>query len=115
VDLPPDEVGSASIDAVAAAARAISAALDEADVPKGPHTLEVSTPGAERELTEQRHFLRARTRLAAITLTSGESFVGRVQAVENGTVTLDVDDEERSVAITDIAAAKVQLEMKRKG
>ena len=37
----------------------MSAALDEADPVKGRYTLEVSTPGAERELSTPRHFRRA--------------------------------------------------------
>src|SRR5690606_30787530 len=62
VDLPDDQTGSATIDTVAQASRAISAALDEAGVPAGAHTLEVTTPGIDRPLTTPSHFKRARTR-----------------------------------------------------
>src|SRR5688572_6557441 len=66
LDLPDDAIGSASLDAIAAASRGIGAALDEANEPAGAYTLEVGTPGIDRPLTERRHFLRARTRTVAL-------------------------------------------------
>ena len=58
VDLP-DGPGELGLDALTEVSRAVSAALDEADPVKGRYTLEVSTPGAERELSTPRHFRRA--------------------------------------------------------
>ena len=54
VDLP-DGRGDVGVDDIAVAARAISEALDRADPIKGRYTLEVSSPGAERELSAPRH------------------------------------------------------------
>ncbi|GAV94220.1 YhbC family protein [Actinomyces denticolens] len=49
VDLP-DGPGDLDLDRIGEATAALSAALDDADPVKGQYTLEVSTPGAEREL-----------------------------------------------------------------
>ena len=51
IDLP-DGPGDLDLDRIGEATAAISAALDDADPVKGQYTLEVSTPGAERELRD---------------------------------------------------------------
>lgn len=58
VDLP-DGPGGVTSDQLADATRAVSAALDELDPFPGQYTLEVTTPGIDRPLTEPRHFRRA--------------------------------------------------------
>ncbi|WP_062072855.1 ribosome maturation factor RimP [Demequina sediminicola] len=112
VDLPETEVGSADLDAVAAASRAIGKALDDANVPSTPYVLEVSTPGADRPLTERKHFARARTRLVELTV-GDETLTGRVSDVTDTAVVLDIADASREVALADITQAKVVVELKR--
>jgi ribosome maturation factor RimP len=51
-----DRPGGASLDEVAAATRAVSRALDEHDPIDGRYTLEVSTPGLERNLRTPAHY-----------------------------------------------------------
>ncbi|MES1171210.1 MAG: ribosome maturation factor RimP [Actinomycetota bacterium] len=111
VDLPDDELGSASIDAIAAALRAIGAALDEANVPATAYTLEVGTPGLSRPLTERRHFLRARTRLVALDLTDGTIVKGRLTEVDGDTAILD--DEQR-VPLETIVVGSIEVDFKDK-
>jgi ribosome maturation factor RimP len=113
LDLPETEVGSASLDAIAVASRAIGKALDEADVPKTEYTLEISTPGTDRPLTERRHFLRARTRLVTLDLAEGATATGRIVDVEGDDVVLDVDGERTAYALSDIADGRIEIEMKK--
>jgi ribosome maturation factor RimP len=47
-----DKQGGVGLDEIAEAARYVSAALDEADVPSGRYTLEVSSPGIDRPLRD---------------------------------------------------------------
>lgn len=70
VDAP---VGAEDIDSdtLASVSRAVSKALDEADPIDGEYLLEVSTPGAERELTKVGHWLRQIGRLVRIKLRAG--------------------------------------------
>jgi len=110
LDLPEDQIGSASLDAIADASRAIGAALDDADVPPHAYTLEVSTPGTSRPLTERRHFLRARTRLVTLELADGATEKGRLTEVEGDDVVLD---GERRVPLADITRGAIELELKR--
>lgn len=112
LDLPETEVGSADLDRIADASRAIGAALDEANVPENPYVLEVSTPGTSRPLTERRHYMRARTRLVALTLGEG-TLTGRLREVEGDELVLDVDGEERRVPLAEVRKGRIEVEMKR--
>ena len=59
VDLSADHAEPVSSQAIAEATRTISALLDEIEVwGEHPYTLEVSSPGAERPLTQPRQFRR---------------------------------------------------------
>ncbi len=113
VDLPDDAIGAAELDTVAEASRAIGAALDEAGVPAGAYTLEVSTPGTDRILTERRHFLRARTRLVELDLTDGTETIGRLSDLVEDTLVLDNDGVEVRIALADVTRGRVQVEFKK--
>lgn len=112
VDLPEDAEGSADLDAIAEASRAIGAALDEANVPAGAYVLEVSTPGTDRPLTERRHFARARTRKVSVTLKQGGPVEGRVLAVGDEGVTLEgaTEGEKTTLDWDDIVRGTIVLE-----
>jgi ribosome maturation factor RimP len=57
-----DREGGIDLEAVTAATRALSRALDEADPFEGAYTLEVSSPGLERPLRTPEHFIAARAK-----------------------------------------------------
>ncbi len=109
VDLPDDEIGSASLDAIAAASRGISKALDEANVPADAYTLEISTPGISRPLTERRHFLRARTRLVSLDVSDGTIVKGRLTEVDGDEVVLD---GERRIPLASVVIGAIDLDFK---
>lgn len=114
VDLPDDAVGAVSSDALAAVSRAVSAAMDAVDGVLGdrPYVLEVGSPGVSRPLTERRHWSRARTRLVAVPV-AGVATTGRVVAVDDDGVLLDVDGEQRRAAWEDLGTGRVQVEFGR--
>jgi len=109
VDLPDDEVGSASLDAIAEASRAIGAALDEANVPPQAYVLEVSTPGISRPLTERRHFLRARTRMVSLDLNDGTVTKGRLTDIDGDEAVLD---GERRIPLASIVVGSIEVDFK---
>lgn len=113
VDLPETEVGSADLDAVAEASRAIGAALDDANVPSTPYTLEVSTPGTDRPLTERRHFMRARTRKVVVQLAGGDEREGRLADVDQDSLVLTTKGGEERVALADVTQGRIVVELKR--
>ena len=86
-----------SLDDAATISRELSAALDTVAVMGDfPYTLEVSSPGVDRPLTDHRHWRRAVGRLVQVTVTdsSGARPVsGRITAADADGVTLDVDGD----------------------
>ena len=113
VDLPDSELGSAHLDRVAEASRSIGQALDEANVPSTPYTLEVSTPGTDRALTQVRHFLRARTRKVTLEMSDATTVTGRLTEVADGQLKLDVDGASRTIALDDVERGQIQVELRR--
>ncbi len=111
-----DRDGGIDLDAVAEISRAVSDALDS-DTPGGrdfaaPFVLEVSSPGVDRPLTEQRHWRRAVGRL--VQTTAGQQPVtGRVLAVSEAAVSLDVTGAVRELAWGELGPGKVQVEFAR--
>ena len=117
LDLPEDAQGSLDLDTVAEVSRPISTALDAVEALHGAYTLEVSTPGTDRPLTEPRHFKRARGRVVHLALADGGTVEGRLRAVDDA-LHLDVPGkrgavDERSVPLADVVRGQVQVELKR--
>jgi len=122
IDLGDDAVGGLDLDRLAEVAREVSDALDETSPVNGEYTLEVSTPGTSRPLTELRHFKRARTRLVRLTLAGGAAVFGRLAVVEGREIVLspvdaatgrDVAGDPITIALADIASASVEVELSR--
>ncbi|WP_086696185.1 ribosome maturation factor RimP, partial [Streptomyces recifensis] len=71
-----DSDTGADLDRIADVSRALSAKLDETDaMGDQAYDLEVGTPGAERLLTEPRHYRRAVDRLVKFQLADGAEVV----------------------------------------
>ncbi|WP_300078431.1 ribosome maturation factor RimP [Propioniciclava sp.] len=105
--------GGPSLDEIADATRALSAALDESPATgNAPYTLEVSSRGTSRPLTAPKHFRRNIGRLVALTLAE-EKVTGRITGADDEGVTLDVDGTERRVAHPEIRKAVVQVELRK--
>lgn len=111
-----DADGGVDLDAVAEVSRAVSKSLDAEDAPNfaGPYVLEVSSPGVDRPLTEQRHWRRAVGRLVRVPVVDVAT-IGRVVRVTETTVVLAADGGEREIAFTDLGSGKVQVEFQRPG
>jgi ribosome maturation factor RimP len=104
-----------SLDAAADISRRLSGVLDAgADAVLGsqPYTLEVSSPGLNRPLTEERHFRRARGRLVVLTLESGGTVKGRVRRIQDGVLELLTDRTSAFVPLSDIRKGTIEVEFK---
>jgi len=102
------------LDQVAEISRAVSAVLDQNDhVLAGAYTLEVTSPGLDRPLSQPRHWRRARYRLVRVTPAEGAGFVGRVGHAGEKAARLLVDGEIRDVAYAGVAKAVVEIEFKQ--
>jgi ribosome maturation factor RimP len=110
-----DKDGGVSLDDVAAATRAVNEVIDGSDaMGEQPYTLEVTSRGVDRPLTEPRHWRRNRSRLVKVTLADGSTVAGRVEDSDEEQVVLQVDGADRAVAFTDVKKALVQIEFNRK-
>jgi ribosome maturation factor RimP len=99
-----DRPGGIDMEAVAAATRAISRALDSADPIPGTYTLEVSSPGLERALRTPAHFAWAIDRAVSIKTTPTFEGPRRLSGTVRG-----ADDDGVVVALDDPPGAEVRL------
>ena len=123
-----DADGGVSLDDIALASRELSAKLDSStEMGEQPYTLEVSSPGVDRPLTQPRHWRRAIGRLVEVPLnqqTAGQEIQtaghengngaataeGRVVGSSERGVTLERDGEIREYQYADLGPGRVQVE-----
>jgi ribosome maturation factor RimP len=111
-----DSDAGVSLDDVAVVSKAVSKALDSADGTGGlfadaAYTLEVSSPGVDRPLTEPRHWRRNIGRLVAVHI-GEEPVTGRVVAADERGIELEVDGASRSATYAELGSGKVQIELR---
>lgn len=110
-----DRDGGVTLDDIAVATRAVSGALDAGDpFDEAPYTLEVTSPGVDRPLTQPRHWRRNVDRLVKVLLVEGAGFTGRVLEAGEDAAVLDVQGQRRTVCYRDVASAKVEIEFNRR-
>lgn len=104
---------SLTLDEVTVVTKAISELLDTASVMgDSPFTLEVTSPGVDRPLTQPRHWQKNLHRKVRIVLTDGREIKGRIGSATETLVTLS--EPENSVAFSDIKRATVEIEFNKK-
>ena len=108
-----------NLDQVTVVSRIISELLDSADIMGDtPFTLEVTSPGVDRPLTEVRHWTKNLTRLIKTTLNDGSVITGRLTEFDESNATLVENIKGRiknhTVAFSDIKRAVVEIEFNRK-
>ena len=104
-----DRDGGIDLDAVAEASRVIAAVLDDSEVVgAASYTLEVTSPGVDRPLTEPRHWRRAAGRLVA-----AGAVTGRIVGADDDGVTIDVGGTQKHFGYDELGAGRVQVEFAR--
>lgn len=126
-----DADGGVGLDDIALISREVSAVLDAGEeTGDAPYTLEVSSPGVDRPLTQPKHWRRALGRLVNVPVPAPDgardrsqpdgsrrtaSIQGRVASVGSEGVTLDVDGDRREFGYDDLGPGRVQVEFGRPG
>jgi ribosome maturation factor RimP len=114
-----DGDASLNLDQVTSVSRVISELLDEAAfMGETPFTLEVTSPGVDRPLTQPRHFAKNVDRLLKIIKLDGSEITGRILSNSDHDVTLTVtfkkETLEQTISLADIKRAVVEIEFNRK-
>jgi ribosome maturation factor RimP len=111
LDTPAGSEGGITLDSLSLATRLISRELDHEDPIAGHYTLEVTSPGLERQLRTPAHFQREVGKTITIRLRDPQAdprrFQGALIAADERTATLLLDDgTERIVSIDDVDKAR---------
>ncbi len=114
-----DGDASLNLDQVTSVSRVISELLDEAAfMGETPFTLEVTSPGVDRPLTQPRHFAKNVDRLLKVIKLDGSEITGRILSNTDNDVTLTVvvkkETNEQTISLTEIKRAVVEIEFNRK-
>lgn len=114
-----DGDASLNLDQVTSVSRVISELLDEAAfMGETPFTLEVTSPGVDRPLTQPRHFAKNVDRLLKVIKLDGSEITGRILSNTDKDVTLTVavkkETTEEVITLADIKRAVVEIEFNRK-
>jgi ribosome maturation factor RimP len=122
-----DADGGISLDDIAEVSREVSARLDAKNaMGDAPYTLEVSSPGVDRPLTQPRHWRRAIGRLVIVPLADGATDAdqnappvrpadrqARVIDADQERVTLEIDGVQRTVGYSELGPGRMQVEFGR--
>jgi ribosome maturation factor RimP len=109
-----DKDGGVDLDDIAEATRMVSRELDDSELMgEQAYTLEVTSRGVDRPLTEPRHWRRNRDRLVKVSLRDGSQITGRLQESDDAGATLEVSGRSRRLQYGDVAKALVQIEFNR--
>lgn len=108
-----DKDGGVGIDECEEFSRAVEIVLDELDFIETNYTLEVSSPGADRQLTTEREFLYYIGRDVDVKLYKAENGKKEFSAVltgfNDGVVTLETDGSEMKLPVKQAAYIKLSF------
>src|SRR5258708_7946092 len=117
-----DADGGVTLDDIALVSQELSATLDRAAaMGEMSYTLEVSSPGVDRPLTEPKHWRRAAGRLVTVPLRSrthsapdaradAQVVTGRITGTDASGVRLDVEGESREFGYSELGPGRIQIE-----
>ncbi len=106
-----DKPGGVSIKDCAVVSRMIGILLDRLDPFPGRYLLEVSSPGSNRPLTREGHFVRyigRKVRIHQMSPSEGKkTYTGSIRSCINGELALDTPDGEQRIRLADIVKANL--------
>lgn len=107
-----------NLDEVTVVSRLISALLDESELIDDAFTLEVTSPGVDRPLTERRHWEKNVTRVISMVMDDGSSLTARLTELRESDATFVENIKGRMkthiIVLADIKRANVEVEFSRK-
>ncbi|MBF0518965.1 MAG: ribosome maturation factor RimP [Nitrospirae bacterium] len=111
-----DKEGGVTLSDCERVSREVAVMLDVEDIFPESYTLEVTSPGIDRPLKGRTDFLKNIGKLLNVVTSekiSNESFFrGRLQSVEEDSITLTVDKRIVAIPIDNVSRAKVEIEIR---
>lgn len=111
VEEPEGSEGGVDADVLADVSRVVSKILDENDPFDAEYMLEVSTPGAERELTLPRHWRKEIGHLIRVKLRDGSKLEGRLESAGDDEAILNVDGVSTKIEYAHVKKARPRVEL----
>ena len=112
VQIVVDSDGHLDLDLVARISRELDFEIEEQNIlGEARFTLEVTSPGIDRPLTLNRHWLKNVGRKVEVEMVDGTVFQARIAGCDEFSVTFEDHDP---IALVDVAHAIVQIEFNRK-
>ncbi|MGH3500494.1 MAG: ribosome maturation factor RimP [Nocardioidaceae bacterium] len=109
-----DTDAGVTLDDIAQATTQVSGLLDDSDVlGDNPYTLEVTSPGTDRPLTQPRHWRRNIDRLVKVTTQAGETVTGRIIEADDEHATIAIEGSKRDIAYREVVKARIEIEFNR--
>ena len=114
-----DRDGGVDLDQIADLSRRIAELLDTSPLAEqfsGTYVLEVSSPGTDRPLTEEKHWRRAKGRLVEAIGMDDSAIAGRIIGAEAGVIEIAMDGGQvRAFPLAELRRGIVQLEFTKPG
>lgn len=96
-----------SLDKCSEVTKILSPILDLEPPVSGEYTLEVSSPGIERPLRKNEHYIGSIGEMVKVKLINTDKIIGKLESLEDGKITLVEDDGEVvSISLDDIDKAR---------
>ncbi|QKF64293.1 DUF150 domain-containing protein [Campylobacter corcagiensis] len=102
--------GGVTLDDCEKFSRLLSPILDVTPPVNGDYTLEVSSPGLERNLKKEEHFISSIGEKIIVTLNSKEKFEGEILSFEDEILTIKTQSENLKIKFSDIKKARTFIE-----
>lgn len=110
-----DRQGGVTVDDCAAFSRDFEALLDVEDPIQGRYTLEVGSPGLDRQLKKPGHYVKSVGKLLRVVpvekLAGRNLLMGRLLRTDGKTITLSVDGEEVTLGLDAVKKARLEPEI----
>lgn len=107
--------GSVGLDDCEKAGIAIGRIFDEKDLIAHRYTLEVSSPGLDREIRKREEYIRFKGYLVRINFKEQDEqryVLGRIKEVHEDKVELEIGQETKTIAFRDVFKAHLEPELK---
>ena len=104
-------VGYVSIRDCEIVSRDLEMWLDAEDIINRRYILEVSSPGLDRPLRNEKDYKRFTGKLAKFVLKDGRAIIARIKSYENGKVILDDNGKAITIDLNDLKRANLEPEI----